>query len=62
MPATGAGRRHRDRAGRGLDAAMATLVRSVMLGMERCAVMMKQGSGSIINNAAAARAPLLDLE
>ena len=35
----------------GFDAAMATLVRSVMLGMKHAApVMMKQGSGSIINN------------
>lgn len=35
----------------GFDAAMATLVRSVMLGMKHAApLMMKQGSGSIINN------------
>jgi len=35
----------------GFDAAMATLVRSVMLGMKHAApIMMKQGSGSIINN------------
>jgi NAD(P)-dependent dehydrogenase (short-subunit alcohol dehydrogenase family) len=35
----------------GFDAAMATLVRSVMLGMKHAApVMIKQGSGSIINN------------
>src|SRR5690349_2388751 len=35
----------------GFDAAMATLVRSVMLGMKHAApVMKKQGSGSIINN------------
>jgi NAD(P)-dependent dehydrogenase (short-subunit alcohol dehydrogenase family) len=35
----------------GFDAAMATLVRSVMLGMKHAApVMMKQGAGSIINN------------
>src|ERR1700750_632310 len=35
----------------GFDAAMATLVRSVMLGMKHAAPhMRKQGSGSIINN------------
>ena len=35
----------------GFDAAMATLVRSVMLGMKHAApYMKKQGSGSIINN------------
>lgn len=35
----------------GFDAAMATLVRSVMLGMKHAApIMMKQGAGSIINN------------
>jgi NAD(P)-dependent dehydrogenase (short-subunit alcohol dehydrogenase family) len=35
----------------GFDAAMATLVRSVMLGIKHAApIMMKQGSGSIINN------------
>src|SRR6266699_3724417 len=35
----------------GFDAAMATLVRSVMLGMKHAApVMMRQGAGSIINN------------
>jgi NAD(P)-dependent dehydrogenase (short-subunit alcohol dehydrogenase family) len=35
----------------GFDAAMATLVRSVMLGMKHAApIMMKQGFGSIINN------------
>jgi len=35
----------------GFDAAMATLVRSVMLGMKHAApIMMRQGSGSIINN------------
>ena len=35
----------------GFDAAMATLVRSVMLGMKHTApVMVRQGSGSIINN------------
>ncbi len=35
----------------GFDAAIATLVRSVMLGMKHAApIMMKQGSGSIINN------------
>lgn len=39
----------------GFDAAMATLVRSVMLGMKHAApVMMKQGSGSIINNGSVA--------
>ena len=38
----------------GFDAAMATLVRSVMLGMKHAApIMMKQGSGSIINNGSA---------
>jgi NAD(P)-dependent dehydrogenase (short-subunit alcohol dehydrogenase family) len=35
----------------GFDAAMASLVRSVMRGIEHAApIMMKQGSGSIINN------------
>lgn len=35
----------------GFDAAMATLVRSVMLGMKHVApLMIRQGSGSIINN------------
>ena len=35
----------------GFDAAMATLVRSVMLGMKHIApLMVRQGSGSIINN------------
>ena len=39
----------------GFDAAMATLVRSVMLGMKHAApVMMKQGAGSIINNGSVA--------
>lgn len=39
----------------GFDAAMATLVRSVMLGMKHAApLMMKQGSGSIINNGSVA--------
>ena len=39
----------------GFDAAMATLVRSVMLGMKHAApIMMKQGSGSIINNGSVA--------
>lgn len=39
----------------GFDAAMATLVRSVMLGMKHAApVMIKQGSGSIINNGSVA--------
>ena len=39
----------------GFDAAMATLVRSVMLGMKHAApVMMEQGSGSIINNGSVA--------
>ncbi len=45
----------------GFDAAMATLVRSVMLGMKHAApVMSAQGSGSIINNGsvAASRAGL----
>ncbi len=45
----------------GFDAAMATLVRSVMLGMKHAApVMTAQGSGSIINNGsvAASRAGL----
>jgi NAD(P)-dependent dehydrogenase (short-subunit alcohol dehydrogenase family) len=45
----------------GFDAAMATLVRSVMLGMKHAApIMMRQGSGSIINNGsvAASRAGL----
>ena len=41
----------------GFDAAMATLVRSVMLGMKHAApIMMKQGSGSIINNGSVAGA------
>jgi len=47
--------------GDGFDAAMATLVRSVMLGMKHAApVMTAQGSGSIINNGsvAASRAGL----
>src|SRR5438045_2115159 len=35
----------------GFDAAMATLVRSVMLGMKHAApIMMKPGAGSVINN------------
>ena len=39
----------------GFDAAMASLVRSVMLGMKHAApVMMRQGSGSIINNGSVA--------
>ena len=39
----------------GFDAAMATLVRSVMLGMKHAApVMVKQRSGSIINNGSVA--------
>jgi len=39
----------------GFDAAMATLVRSVMLGMKHAApVMIKQRSGSIINNGSVA--------
>ena len=39
----------------GFDAAMATLVRSVMLGMKHAApIMMAQGSGSIINNGSVA--------
>jgi NAD(P)-dependent dehydrogenase (short-subunit alcohol dehydrogenase family) len=39
----------------GFDAAMATLVRSVMLGMKHAApVMMRQKSGSIINNGSVA--------
>ena len=39
----------------GFDAAMATLVRSVMLGMKHVApIMVKQGSGSIINNGSVA--------
>jgi len=39
----------------GFDAAMATLVRSVMLGMKHAApIMMRQGSGSIINNGSVA--------
>ena len=39
----------------GFDAAMATLVRSVMLGMKHAApLMMAQGSGSIINNGSVA--------
>ncbi len=49
----------------GFDAAMATLVRSVMLGMKHAApIMMKQGSGSIINNGSVAAPPgrLFDLD
>jgi NAD(P)-dependent dehydrogenase (short-subunit alcohol dehydrogenase family) len=39
----------------GFDAAMATLVRSVMLGMKHAApLMVEQGSGSIINNGSVA--------
>lgn len=39
----------------GFDAAMAILVRSVMLGMKHAApILMKQGSGSIINNGSVA--------
>jgi NAD(P)-dependent dehydrogenase (short-subunit alcohol dehydrogenase family) len=39
----------------GFDAAMATLVRSVMLGMKHVApIMVKQGGGSIINNGSVA--------
>jgi NAD(P)-dependent dehydrogenase (short-subunit alcohol dehydrogenase family) len=39
----------------GFDAAMATLVRSVMLGLKHAApIMMKQGAGSIINNGSVA--------
>lgn len=39
----------------GFDAAMATLLRSVMLGMKHAApIMVKQGSGSIINNGSVA--------
>lgn len=39
----------------GFDAAMATLVRSVMLGMKHVApLMVRQGSGSIINNGSVA--------
>ncbi len=39
----------------GFDAAMATLVRSVMLGMKHAApIMMRQQSGSIINNGSVA--------
>ena len=39
----------------GFDAAMAVLVRSVMLGMKHAApVMLQQGSGSIINNGSVA--------
>jgi NAD(P)-dependent dehydrogenase (short-subunit alcohol dehydrogenase family) len=39
----------------GFDAAMATLVRSVMLGMKHAApIMMRQGGGSIINNGSVA--------
>ena len=49
------GRRFFNVAGIGFDAAMATLVRSVMLGMKHAApYMKKQGSGSIINFASAA--------
>ena len=39
----------------GFDAAMATLLRSVMLGMKHVApIMMRQGAGSIINNGSVA--------
>lgn len=39
----------------GFDAAMATLVRSVMLGMKHVApLMMRQGGGSVINNGSVA--------
>src|SRR6185369_9959689 len=50
-----AGGRHRNHPVEGYDGAMATLVRSVMLGMKHAApIMMKQGSGSIINNGSVA--------